>query len=131
VLRGILAKLRPERKIDLYVLDYLADPKCDRRPGDSLCAEYRLLCSGNMYHRDIIGDWSKSEGRARILLAPPLLLYAASRPFDEYPLELVLRLTVALVQETNSGRGGIPTISIFHPDEESSAGSCGASDRAL
>ena len=49
----------------------------------------------------------------RFLLAPPLLLYAASRPFDEYRLELVLRLTVAEVRETQG-----PVTSTFHPDEE-------------
>jgi len=116
-LRAILAKLRPERKIDLYVLDYLADPKCARRPGDALCTDYRLLCSGSVYRRTE-GEWYKSEG-ARFLLAPPLLLYAASRPFDEYPLELVLRLTVAHVEETRPARWWDgQTIEIFHPDKE-------------
>jgi hypothetical protein len=99
--------------MDVYVLDYLADPSCARRPKDSLCADYRLLCSGSIY-RQTMGEWYKTEG-ARFLLAPPLLLYAASRPFDGYPLELVLRLTVAQVDETQAGRGGIM---IFHPDEE-------------
>ena len=93
------------------MLDYLADPLCARRPGDALCADYRLLCSGSIYRRTM-GEWYKSEG-ARFLLAPPLLLYAASRPFDEYPLELVLRLTVPQVEETD-GHGS----AIFHPDEE-------------
>ncbi len=36
--------------------------------------------------------------RRRLLLAEPLLLYAVSRPFNEYPLELVLRLAVARVR---------------------------------
>jgi len=54
----------------------------------------------------------KSEA-ARFLLTPPLVLYAASRPFDEYPLELVLRLTVARVEEWDQ-----TNVSIFYPDEE-------------
>ena len=95
----------------MYVLDYLADPGCTRRPGDALCADYRLLCSGSVYRRTD-GEWYKSEG-ARFLLKPPFLLYAASRPFDEYPLELVLRLTVARVQEGTS-----TNVLILHPDEE-------------
>ncbi len=96
----------------MYVLKCLGDPDCEKRPHDSLCAEYRLLCSGTV-HRQIIGDWSKSEV-ARFLLAPPLLLYAASRPFEEYPLELVLRLTVARVEESVGGT----LQDSFHPDEE-------------
>jgi hypothetical protein len=101
----------------LYVLDYLADPKCARRPGDALCTDYRLLCSGSVYRRTE-GEWYKNEG-ARFLLEPPLLLYAASRPFDEYPLELVLRLTVAHVEETHLARwGGGPIVEMFHPDKE-------------
>jgi hypothetical protein len=128
-LRGILAKLRPEPvrkplppKVNapartLYVLDYLADPTCAKRPGDALCADYRLLCSGSVYRRTE-GEWYKNEG-ARFLLDPPLLLYAASRPFDEYPLELVLRLTVARVEETHPGRwGDVKITATFHPDDE-------------
>ena len=106
-----------ERKLTLYVLDYLADPGCARRPGDALCADYRLLCSGSVYRRTE-GEWYKYEG-ARFLLEPPLLLYAASRPFDKYPLELVLRLTVAHVEETRPARwGNGQVIGMFHPDEE-------------
>jgi hypothetical protein len=101
----------------MHVLEYLRDPNCARRPKDSLCAEYRLLCSGSIYRNGPWLEWYKSEG-ARFLLAPPLLLYAASRPFDEYPLELVLRLTVGQVEETSPGRGGMPNISFFHPDDE-------------
>src|SRR5208282_526998 len=101
----------------MHVLEYLADPGCARRPQDSLSAEYRLICSGSIYRRGEWLEWYKSEG-ARFLLAPPLLLYATSRPFDEYPLELVLRLTVAQVEETSPGRFGIPNVSVFPPDDE-------------
>jgi hypothetical protein len=103
----------------MHVLEYLRDPSCARRPHDSCCADYRLLCSGIIY-RETPGEWYKSES-ARFLLAPPLLLYAASRPFDEYPLELVLRLTVAFVRETEKGgfpEGIMPPVTMFYPDEE-------------
>ena len=111
----------------MYVLDYLADPLCARKPGHSLCADYRLLCSGSIYRRTE-GEWYKSEG-ARFLLEPPLVLYAVSRPFDEYPLELALRLRVARVEETKPGRPGLRpaeegapglmmTMRSVHPDEE-------------
>jgi hypothetical protein len=63
----------------MHVLEYLDDPKCEKKPQDSLFAEYRLLCSGTLYRR-LLGDWSKSEV-ARSLLNDPLLLFVASRPF--------------------------------------------------
>ena len=107
--------------------DYLADPLCARKPGHSFCADYRLLCSGSIYRRTE-GEWYKSEG-ARFLLEPPLVLYAVSRPFDEYPLELALRIRVARVEETKPGRPGLRpaeegapglmmTMRSVHPDEE-------------
>jgi hypothetical protein len=81
----------------MHVLDYLADPKCETKPEGSVAAEYRLLCSGTLYRR-CLGDWRKSDV-ARTLLAPPLTLFAASRPFDDHPLELVVRLTVREARE--------------------------------
>lgn len=95
----------------MYVLDYLADPKCQKQPKDSLHAEYRLLCSGTL-HREILGDYSKSEV-ARIVLDEPLLLFVVSRPFDDYPLELALHLTVPQAEEQEGN-----TTFMFHPDEE-------------
>jgi hypothetical protein len=101
----------------LYVLDYLADPGCASRPQDLLCVEYRLLCSGAIYRRTP-GEWYKSEG-ARFLLEPPLMLYAVSRPFEEYPLELALRLKVPCVEETQPTRsGGGQVMNSLHPDED-------------
>ena len=99
----------------MHVLNYLADPSCARAMDDSLCTEYRLLCSGTIY-RNIIGDWSKSEA-SRFLLAHPLTLYAASRPIYDYPLELVLPIRVAQVKETKPLMGG-SSIDIFHADGE-------------
>src|SRR5712691_8607046 len=99
----------------MHVLDYLRDPKCEKKPKDSLYAEYRLLSSGTLHHA-CLGDWSKSEG-ARILLAEPLLLFAVSRPFDDYPLELALQLTVPRVEEEEQTKTG-SAIFMFYPDDE-------------
>lgn len=57
----------------MHVLDFLGDPKCEKKPEDRLQAEYRLLCSGTL-HRNCLGDYSKSE-IARLLLDKPLLLF--------------------------------------------------------
>jgi hypothetical protein len=105
-----------KNKSSMYVLQFLADPACGAEPSKSLSVEYRLLCSGTVY-RNIIGDWSKSEA-SRFLLAPPLMLYAASRPIYEYPLELLLRFKVAQQKKTAQGMGGSTISSIFHPDAE-------------
>jgi hypothetical protein len=51
----------------MHVLEYLKDPKCEKKPKDSLYAEYRLLSSGTLHHA-CLGDWSKTEG-ARYLIA--------------------------------------------------------------
>lgn len=98
----------------INVLRYLNDPKCKDNPDDSLVAEYRLLCSGSMFRRFRSGwyDWRKSE-TGRILLDEPLLLFAVSRPFEDYPLELVLQLAVPLVREESHS-----VISSYHPDAE-------------
>jgi len=100
----------------MHVLRFLRDPTCAKNPADSLWAEYHLLCSGTIY-RQIIGDWSKSEA-SRFLLAPPLMLYAASRPIYDYPLELVLHLKVGQVKETKELLGGSSAMNVFHPDGE-------------
>lgn len=101
----------------MYVLEYLSDPKCEKNPEHALSAEYRLLCSGTLY-RDIGGDWSKSEV-ARILLDEPLVLFAASRPFEDYPLELVVQLTVPQVEERTGVGLGLATHSyLHHPNDE-------------
>jgi hypothetical protein len=98
----------------MHVLEYLKDPKCEKKPKDSLYAEYRLLCSGTLY-RPCGGDWSKSEV-ARILLDEPLMLFVTSRPFENYPLELALQLTVPEVREIEVKSGG--SGQIYYPDDE-------------
>lgn len=99
----------------MHVLDYLADPTCDRKPPRSLDAEYRLLCSGTLHH-GWPGDYSKSEN-ARVLLYEPLLLFVVSRPFDDYPLELALHLTVPEVNDEVPTKHG-KSLHIYYPDEE-------------
>lgn len=99
----------------MHVLEYLRDPKCEKKPNNSLYAEYRLLCSGTLHHQ-CLGDWSKSEG-ARSLLYKPLLLFVTSRPFDDYPLELALQLIVPQVEETEQIQSGSIHVH-YHPDEE-------------
>jgi hypothetical protein len=99
----------------MHILEYLRDPRCEKKPKDSLTSEYRLLCSGTLY-RDVGGDPYKSEV-ARILLDEPFLLFATSRPLDDYPLEMVLEITVPHVQEEEQVRTG-QSIYSFHPDEE-------------
>jgi len=100
----------------MHVLEYLGDPKCEKKPEGSLFAEYRLLCSGTL-HRDTFGDYSKSEV-ARILLDDPLLLFVASRPFDDYPLELALELTVPRVEEKGERGSLADWTHYYHPDGE-------------
>lgn len=99
----------------MHVLHFLEDPKCERKPEDFLHAEYRLLCSGILY-RSCLGDWTKSE-TSRILLDEPLLLFVVSRPFDDYPLELALQLTVPRVKEEEKNKLGT-RIHMYYPDEE-------------
>jgi len=94
-----------------HVLRYLKDPGHANKAEGSVSVEYRLLCSGTV-HRKIVGDWSKSDV-ARFLLAPPLMLYVASRPIDDYPTELVLNFGVERVTETTAS-----ATTIFYPDSE-------------
>lgn len=96
----------------MHVLDYLADPKCEKNAQHCLHAEYRLLCSGTLHCSQ--GDYSKSE-IARVLLRAPLLLFVTSRPFDDYPLELALQLTVREVTDSFNDDKIAHT---YHPDEE-------------
>ncbi len=109
----------------MHILDYLEDAEKkihvdeesvvhfdNRLEKDSVRVEYRLLCSGMLFPTHLVGDWSKSDA-ARILLSLPIELLVASRPYDEYPQELVLRFVARLVKET----GGIST-HLYYPDEE-------------
>ena len=75
--------------------------------------EYRLACSGELLKAQVItADWRKQDV-TRILLVSPVQLSVVSRPFDDYPQELCLRLEVGVVKETDSSHH-----ITFHPDEE-------------
>lgn len=83
--------------------------------------EYRLLCSGELYPANIMGDWRKSDG-ARLLLREPFQLIVASQPYDDYPQELALRFTTQFVEEASkSSDGKLGTIQHFLPDREIAA----------
>lgn len=109
----------------MQVLDYLKKAEANiqvdensvvrfeyRLDENSVRVEYRLICSGMFYPGHFQGDWSKSDG-ARILLKLPVELLVASRPYDDYPQELVLRFVAPLVHETE---GSISRS--YHPDSD-------------
>src|SRR5947209_20362151 len=68
----------------------LAKNRADAPEQTTATVEYRLLCSGELYLPNLIGDWRKSDG-ARLLLRNPVQLMVASQPYDHYPQELVLQ----------------------------------------
>jgi hypothetical protein len=82
---------------------------------ESVRVEYRLVCSGTLVPSHFHGDWSHSDG-ARILLRLPVELLVASRPYEHYPQELVLRFIAPLVSETNGS-----VHHQYHPDGEVAA----------
>jgi hypothetical protein len=109
----------------MHILNYLkdAEPKIQvdensvarfeyRLDGNSVRVEYRLICSGMFYPSHFLSDWSHSDG-ARILLSLPFELLVASRPYDSYPQELVLRFVAPHVTETEGNRS-----QSFYPDQE-------------
>jgi hypothetical protein len=99
----------------MNVLEYIADPMCQKKLEGSLTAEYRMLCSGTLF-RDVVGDPFKSEV-ARILLDRPFVLFATSRPLEDYPQELMLELSVPSVEIHQPSKTGTFTYG-FHPDKE-------------
>jgi len=109
----------------MHILDYLKSAEDDvqvdensvvrvvhRFDQNSIQVEFRLICSGMFFPRHFPGDWSKSDG-ARILLELPVELLVASRPYDDYPQELVLRFVAPHVNET---QGRISHS--YYPDSE-------------
>ncbi|MBN2022980.1 MAG: hypothetical protein JW809_09310 [Pirellulales bacterium] len=112
----------------MHILDYLRDAEQNihvdensvarfepRLDENSVRVEYRLVCSGTLFPRDFPGDWNRSD-TARVLLSLPVELLVASRPYDSYPQELVLRFVVPLVSETD---GKISHS--YHPDQETAS----------
>ncbi len=99
----------------MYLLKVLGDTQ-EGHPG-RVNVEYRLACSGEFYNRKILTcDWRKSDV-TRILLERPFQIYVASRPFDSYPQELCVRVSLDSVTE----KGGTPsmrTTRTFLPDTE-------------
>jgi hypothetical protein len=97
---------------EMNILDYLERAEANievdedsvvryehRLDENSVRVEYRLVCSGMLYPAQFLGDWSHSDG-ARILLCLPVELLVASRLYDGYPQELVLRFVAPLVKES-------------------------------
>ena len=79
--------------------------------------EYRLACSGEFYNRKAeTFDWRKSDV-SRILLDKPFLIFITSRPFDSYPQELCVRMTLNYVTE-QAGAPNARGTRIFLPDED-------------
>src|SRR5438309_521706 len=97
----------------MHILDFLKDAREESKADeDSVRVEYRLVCSGTLYPADFRGDWSKSDV-ARILLRQPAELLVASRPYDDYPQELVLRFVAPLVTEKEGNSSHV-----HHSDQE-------------
>jgi hypothetical protein len=85
----------------MYLLKFLEEAR-SRSAGVNV--EYRLACSGEFYNRKVLThDWRKSDV-TRILLEQPFPIFVASQPFDSYPQELCVRLTLNTVTE----EGGSP-----------------------
>ena len=82
-----MGEKNPKEKTDAIV-EYLAKVKASA--GAEIIIEFRLLCSGEFYPKNFIGDHTKSTV-ARILLEKPIELFVASQPYDNYPQELALR----------------------------------------
>ena len=84
----------------MHVLEFLKSAEDEGRINEeSVSVEFRLVCSGTLYPANFGGDWSKSNV-ARILLQRPVELLVASRPYDDYPQELVLRFVTSFVTES-------------------------------
>lgn len=96
----------------MYLLKFLRQAQ-DRSAGVNV--EYRLACSGEFYNRKVLTfDWRKSD-ITRILLERPFPVFVVSQPFDSYPQELCVRITLNFVSE----EGGSPSmrgIRTFLPD---------------
>jgi hypothetical protein len=102
-------------RIAMYVLDYLAGKY--GHPGDTgaIVTEYRLLCSGELYNGRVqtLGDWRKSD-ITRNLLSHPCILRVVSQPFDDYPQELLLRVSAPESVTETKGNSSL----ILRPDDD-------------
>jgi hypothetical protein len=94
----------------MYALGFLKERSEEKLSTGAVEVEYRLVCSGELYNRNVkTGDWRKS-GVARILLRTPFELFVASEPFEDYPQELCARLVVTRASESDHlfARGFLP-----------------------
>jgi hypothetical protein len=80
--------------------------------------EHRLACSGELYNARILtaGGWRKSDA-TRVLCLSPFELFVVSRPFNAYPQELCLRLTLDYVVE-ECAEEKISARRMFLPNDE-------------
>jgi hypothetical protein len=98
----------------MYVLDYLAGRFGSPSDRNAIVTEYRLLCSGELYNSRVLTfDWRKSDA-TRNLLSDLCPLSVVSRPFDDYPQELSLRVAAP---ESVIESKGISSI-IRRPDDD-------------
>jgi hypothetical protein len=99
----------------MYLLKFLEKAEDQCIGGEEV--EYRLACSGEFHNRKVeTFDWRKSDV-ARILLDKPFLIFVASQPFDSYPQELCVRMTLNRVTE-EAGAPNARGVRRFLPDED-------------
>lgn len=109
----------PALESPMYLLRYLQSTRSkEEHPlADKIAVEYRLACSGELLNRMIgTAEWRKSD-LARVLVQAPFEMFVSSRPFDAYPQELCVRMTIARMTERDD-TGGIPFVRDFLPDED-------------
>jgi hypothetical protein len=93
-----------------------------RNPGDTgpISVEYRLACSGQLCNRRVLtlADYRKSDA-GRIVLKGPFELFVVGHPFDAYPQELCLRLSLDYVTEPDGAalESGTSLVTLL-PDED-------------
>jgi len=98
----------------MYLLKFLREAQ-GRSAGVNV--EYRLACSGEFYNRKVqTHDWRKSDV-TRILLEQPFPIFVASKPFDSYPQELCVRMTLNYVTE-EGGSHSMRNSRTFLPDTD-------------
>lgn len=98
----------------MYLLKFLQEAP-DRSAGVNV--EYRLACSGEFYNRKVLTSDGRKNDVTRILLERPFPIFVTSQPFDSYPQELCVRVTLNTVTE----EGGSPSVRgyrTFLPDTD-------------
>jgi len=100
----------------MYLLQFFA--KSATGGSSAIDVEYRLACSGELCNRKVItaGDYRKSDV-SRVLLRHPLELFVVGHPFDAYPQELCIRLSLDYVTERHDADSG-SSVAMFLPDQD-------------